>query len=134
MKKFALSIGIFFFSLLALQAQSKGDASIASESLLHGKWVVENKALLPKHEKAIKEFLKDTLIFSAESNIFSNSSNGKPTEVYSYDENEKLLVILVAEQLEGREYEVVELTDTRLVLKVLNAQKNNFIDLVYIKL
>lgn len=131
MKKIALSISLFFFSLLAIQAQNKE----GNGALLVGKWVVENKALLPKHEaKDIKEFLKDTLIFVAEANIFSNSSNAKPTEVYSYDENEKTLVILNARELDGVQYDVVLLTDKRLVFRIPNAQKNNFIELAYIKL
>ncbi len=131
MKKFALSISIFLFSLITMQAQSNDGES----NLLIGKWVVENKALLPKHEKKdIKEFLKDTLIFIKDANIFSNSSNGKPTEVYSYDEDEKTLVILNAYELDGVQYDVVLLTEKRLVFRVPNAQKNNFIELAYNKL
>lgn len=131
MKKITFSISLFFFSLLALQAQSNDDKG----KLLVGKWVVENKALLPKHEKKdIKEFLKDTLIFIAEANIFSNSSNGKPTEVYSYDEKESSLVILNAYELDGVQYDVILLTEKRLVFRVPNAQKNDFIELAYNKL
>ena len=131
MKKITLSISLFFFSLLALQAQSSDDKG----KLLVGKWVVENKALLPKHEKKdIKEFLKDTLIFIAEANIFSNSSNGKPTEVYSFDEKENSLVILNAYELDGVQYDVILLTEKRLVFRVPNAQKNDFIELAYNKL
>lgn len=131
MKKIALSISIFLFSLLAIQAQNNESKS----KLLIGKWVVENKALLPKNEKKdIKEFLKDTLIFIEEANIFSNSSNSKPNEVYSYDEKEGSLVILNAYDLDGIQYDVVLLTEKRLVFRVPNAQKNDFIELAYTKL
>ena len=132
MKKYIFSLFIFTLSFIALQAQNNNAGKTA---WLHGKWVVENKALLPKHErKDMKEFLKDTLVFSPDANIFSNHTYGTPTDVYSYDEATKTLLIMNARELDGVEYEIVSFTEKRLVFKVLNAQKNDFIELVYTKL
>lgn len=137
MKKAALSIVIVLFSFGMASAQKTAAEKIGTISpfeLLEGVWAVENNDMLPTHLKEeYRVFLKDSLFFgSPATHYFGNTSKTKAANTYQYDDASKQLVIFNS-KLEGVEYVVKSIEKDRLIFSVPNAQLNNYVDLVYVR-
>lgn len=136
MKKIFTTLFISAVACFSAMAQdtakhiSQGDA----EKWITGKWVVENKKLLPVVETGMTEYLRDTMVFGADKS-FKNTLGASPTKVvWELNAAEMLLVILNVQELDGIEYEVASITENRLAIVTISPQRTDYIELVYKKI
>lgn len=135
MKRVLLLLLAFCGLYMAANAQKKVPDDADAPRLLAGTWVVENKSLLPaKPEGDRKEFMLDTLIFTA-SKDFKNSVNDGQRKVwnyYSFADMGSLTIIQVSDY-DGIEYQLSYLDGDKVVFLVLNKEGNDFVELAYNK-
>lgn len=136
MKKLLFTLVSIVGFIVGVQAQTANPpTNVQVQQWLPGTWVVENKALLPQHKEPMLEFLTDTLIFMpGTAKAFKNGNNAQPRKMYEYTQDGGLLVILLVDAMDGVEYQILSLTENKLVFSSLHPTKLEMTDLVYNKL
>lgn len=130
MKQFLIlfSFCIVFSSSVFGQNNPNGAKTAA---LLEGTWVVENKEALPVVDAVRPEYMKDSLVFMAGKQFKNGYRHGLQLAMYEFDAAESLLSIINVKTLEGIAYEVVELTQQKLVVMVANHAQTALVKLTY---
>lgn len=121
------------FSAIA-QDTAKQVSQDNAEKWMAGKWVVEDKNLLPVVETGMTEYMRDTLVFGADKSFKNTLSGNSAKVVWEVNAAEMLLVILNVQELDGIEYQVASITEKRLAIVIPNRQKTDYIELVYKKI
>lgn len=135
MKKILLTLVCIVAAIWAAQAQTTNPPTNEQvQKLLPGTWVVENKALLPKQQAGVLDFLTDTLTFlPGTAREFKNGHGTQPRKMYEYTQDGGLLVILLVDAMDGVEYQLVSITENKLVILSPHPEKLEMVDLVYTK-
>lgn len=136
MKKIFTTLFISAVACFSAMAQdtAKHISQDKAEKWMAGKWVVEDKNLLPVVETGMTEYMRDTLVFGADKS-FKNTLGGNAAKVvWEVNAAEMLLVILNVQELDGIEYQVASITEKRLAIVIPNRQRTDYIELVYKKI
>ncbi len=126
-------IAVACFSAMA-QDTAKHISQDNAEKWMAGKWVVEDKNLLPVVETDMLEFMRDTLVFGSDKSFKNSLAPNQSKVVWEVNAAEMLLVILNVQELDGVEYQLASITEKRLAVVVPNRQKTDYIELVYKKI